>query len=374
MSIIQPKSAQELADALGSAAANGQSIRLGGAFTKDCMGGPLAEAGVTISTAALTRVLEYEPNDLTVSVEAGMLFADLNRLLHPHRQMVPLDPPWGSSSTVGGVVAANLSGPRRRLYGTARDMVIGMKFATLEGKLVQSGGMVVKNVAGLDMAKLMIGSFGTLAAVVSVNFRLNVLPAAARTFVLRFPDIRSAIARRNSILGSVLQPAAIDLLNPPVASLFGEQGFVLLVRAGGEEALLARYAQELPDAESLDGEVETALWERVQEFVPGFLHANPRGVVLRLSRAINAISDVAGSTGVPVLARAGAGVCYACFDHYEQAQASGWRGLIEYGPPELKSKMTLWPAPGTDFPVMEQIKRMFDPNHLLNRGRLHGRI
>ena len=92
--------------------------------------------------------------------------------------MVPLDPPFAEAATVGGVVAANSSGPRRRLYGTARDLVIGMQFATLEGKLVQSGGMVVKNVAGLDMAKLMIGSFGTLAAIAVVNFKLLPMPEA----------------------------------------------------------------------------------------------------------------------------------------------------------------------------------------------------
>ena len=102
--------------------------------------------------------------------------------------MVPLDPPFADQATVGGVVAANSSGPRRRLYGTARDMVIGMRFATLEGKLVQSGGMVVKNVAGLDMAKLMIGSFGTLAAIAVVNFKLVPMPEAERSFLL--PSIR----------------------------------------------------------------------------------------------------------------------------------------------------------------------------------------
>ena len=87
------------------------------------------------------------------------------------------------AATVGGMVAANISGARRRLYGTARDLVIGMKFATLDGKLVQSGGMVVKNVAGLDMGKLMIGSFGTLAAIASVNFKLQPRPAVARTIL-----------------------------------------------------------------------------------------------------------------------------------------------------------------------------------------------
>src|SRR5437764_13312898 len=97
--------------------------------------------------------------------------------------MSTLDPPCGAEASVGGILAANSSGPRRRLYGTARDLVIGMQFATLEGKLVQSGGMVVKNVAGLDMAKLMIGSFGTLAAIAVANFKLLPMPEAESTFL-----------------------------------------------------------------------------------------------------------------------------------------------------------------------------------------------
>ena len=103
--------------------------------------------------------------------------------------MIPLDPPFAQDATVGGVLAANQSGPRRRGYGTARDMVIGMTFATLEGKLIQTGGMVVKNVAGLDMAKMMIGSFGTLAAIATVNFRVH--PDASRHPHLR-PEIDQA--------------------------------------------------------------------------------------------------------------------------------------------------------------------------------------
>ena len=105
-------------------------------------------------------------------MEAGLPFAELNAQLAKNGQTIPLDGPWSETATVGGMVAANISGARRRRYGAARDLVIGMTFATLEGKLVETGGMVVKNVAGLDMGKLMIGSFGTLAAIVSVNFRV----------------------------------------------------------------------------------------------------------------------------------------------------------------------------------------------------------
>ena len=113
---------------------------------------------------------------------------------------------------MGGIVAANTSGPRRRLYGSARDMVIGMTFATLEGKLIRTGGMVVKNVAGLDMGKLMIGSFGTLAAIATLNFRLHPKPAGTRTFVQNFEQSPEVIAARDEVLKSRLQPAAIDIV------------------------------------------------------------------------------------------------------------------------------------------------------------------
>ena len=196
--MIEAGSPEELADALAAAQRNRQTIHLCGNSTKDRMGGPIHEADVTISTARLNRVLLYEPRDLTISVEAGITYRELSRVLAEHQQMVPLDPPFSQNATIGGIVAVNASGPRRRLYGTARDMVIGMTFATLDGKLIQSGGMVVKNVAGLDMGKLMIGSFGTLAAVAVLNFRLHPIPAVTRTFVREFVRATEAIAAREA--------------------------------------------------------------------------------------------------------------------------------------------------------------------------------
>lgn len=103
---------------------------------------------VSISTRGLRSVLRYEPRDLTISVEAGLPYAKFRALLAKNRQRVPLDPPFSERATVGGVIAANHSGPQRRRYGSTRDLVIGASFVTLDGKLVQSGGMVVKNVAG----------------------------------------------------------------------------------------------------------------------------------------------------------------------------------------------------------------------------------
>src|SRR3954470_8591867 len=188
MSALKPKSPEELAETLRSSAQALKTINIFGRNSKRLMAGPILPAEVTVSSTALSKVLLYERDDLTISVEAGMQFSALQNFLRRERQMIALDPPFSEDATVGGVVASNVSGPMRRSYGTARDMVIGMKFATLEGKLIQTGGMVVKNVAGLDMGKMMIGSFGTLAAIASVNFRVHASPEATQTFLYASSD------------------------------------------------------------------------------------------------------------------------------------------------------------------------------------------
>jgi glycolate oxidase FAD binding subunit len=338
--MLQPENPEQLAEVLRESASVHHTIRLGGNFSKDCLGGSPMPADVTVSTSRMNRLLQYDPRDLTISVEAGMPFAELVRTLAEHHQMLPLDPPWLNESTVGGVLATNLSGPRRRLYGTARDMVIGMTFATLEGKLINSGGMVVKNVAGLDMAKLMIGSFGTLAAIATVNFKVFPKPVAERTFAMEFVSAAEAFAVRDRILASVLQPAAVDVVNWP-------RGFRLLIRAGGNEAVLDRYARELPGA---NVEEESA-WDAICEFPRRFLIANTGARVVTMTMPLSKMREVADTLAVPFIARAGSGVIYA---HYTKDA------------PETPL--------ASDSATMTKVKEMFDPERLLNRGRLHGRI
>src|SRR5258708_1280310 len=259
-----PGTPEELAAQLAEANSSAQSVTLGGNFTKSGMGGPTVVSDVTISTAKLNRVLEYEPRDLTISVEAGITYRELSRVLAEHRQMVPLDPHFSDAATAGGILAANVSGPRRRLYGTARDMVIGMTFATLEGKLVRTGGMVAKNVAGLDMGKLMIGSFGTLAAIATVNFRVHPMPPVTRTFILEFKNNAGVMAARDAVLKSQLQPSSIDILK-------SEGRYQLLIQAGGSEAVLDRYSRELTGAQILEADAERNLSHDICELTPRFL-------------------------------------------------------------------------------------------------------
>lgn len=381
MELVKPQTELELAGVLREAAGAGSTIHLGGQFSKTRLGGPVAAAAVTVSTAALNRVLKFEPRDLTISVEAGVRFTELRALLAGHQVELPLDPPFASGSTVGGVVAANLSGPRRRLYGTARDMVIGMKFATLDGKLAQSGGMVVKNVAGLDMAKLMIGSFGTLAAIAVVNFKLAPSQPCSATFVLQFATLADAIAERDRILLSPLQPVALDLVNESAARRLGFEGSLLLLRAEGCRAVMTRYRAELPGATVLKADAGAALWHKVEEFVPGILYESADATVVRVSTTIPKLGEVLASLSVPALARAASGIVYACFASPSDAAAwldataaRGWKAVVEATSVQAKTSLTLWPTPGNDFDLMRGVKNLFDPGNLLNPGRLYGRL
>jgi glycolate oxidase FAD binding subunit len=372
---LAPTCAKDLAEALHHAAQAGQAIALGGAWSKNRMAGPLAEAPVTLSTRALNRVLLYEPKDLTISVEAGLPYAELTALLAANRQMLPLDPPCSAQATIGGVVASNSAGPRRRLYGAARDMVIGMTYATLDGELAQSGAMVVKNVAGLDVQKTLIGSFGTLAAITSINFKLAPLPEATRTFVLSFPSPAEAAAARDSILQGVLQPAALDLLNAPAAAEAGLIGNCLILRAGGSSALLNRYSKELPQATVLSANAEAALWSKIEDFCPS--HA----CVIRVGHALSELAAVLATAPGPALSRAGNGVTYLAFDSpsaiadwLESTQSRNWARVVEWAPEPAKSGLDLWPSPDGSLSLMQMMKSLFDPNQLLNRGRLYGRL
>ncbi len=345
------------------------------------MGGPNRTSDVTISTTGLSKILKYEPTDLTLSVEAGASWAELSRTLAKHNQMIPLDPQFAGEATVGGVLATNGSGPRRRLYGTGRDLVIGMRFATLDGKEVQSGGMVVKNVAGLDMGKLMIGSFGTLAAISVVNFKLTPKPEVEKTAVLGFESLEAAIQKRDKLIRSVLQPSAVDLLNPLVSTEVGVSGFTLAVQFGGNEAVVGRYAREIGGS-LLEGERQQSFWDNVIGYSERFLKKFADGSVVRISSTLTQLPEVLAAIQearhAPAIARAATGITYVYFNRTDAAvkwlntiKPRPWRSVIEFSPDGKKEGLNLWPVPGDDFGMMKNVKRMFDPKNLLNHGRLY---
>ena len=386
MIVSEPSSTEDLAAALRDAAASSHTINVFGNNSKRLMAGPILPSDLSISTAALNKVLDYERNDLTVSVGAGLPFAELQDLLRRNGQMVALDPPFAQAATVGGVLTTNSNGPMRRGYGTARDLVIGMTFATLDGKLIKTGGMVVKNVAGLDMGKLLIGSFGTLAVITSVNFRVHSLPEATETYVFYAPKLEEILGKRKEILRSPLRPMAVDVLSESAAAGVEAGGWLLAVRAGGTRAVLNRYARELRQAAVLKGLEEAAFWRQISEFTPDFLHRNPSGVVLRIGTSLEDIGLLLQMLSDPCIARGASGITYVYFNSWQAtapvwnaAKERNWSAVVEFAPDEIRSAHELWLPPrslpeANSFTMMERVKQMFDPEKLLNRSRLYGRI
>ena len=386
---LAPSTIEELGEALARCGDEQASIETGGAFSKRSFGGPIPSTRYCLQTSRLNRLLAYEPADLTVSVEAGMRYADLSRTLAENNQFLPLDPPFADDATVGGILAANSSGSRRRRFGTARDMAIGMRFATLDGKLVSSGGMVVKNVTGLDMTKLMIGSYGTLAVIASANFKVFPVPESSASFVFRSASSDSLLEVRKQILSGVLQPVAIDCLDAVAAQAVGLFGSpALVVEAMGSPSVTRRFrgafdALAVSHGVEVDGAPE-GLWERVRECGPNWLSTHPNGALVRCSTIqtrLGELLDLAARTGCAAALRAGNATGLLLVPDEDTAERgiaelrkAGIHAALEAGPDSLKHNIQQWNATGNELQLMQRIKADFDPLLLLNQSRLYGVI
>lgn len=386
---LAPSTIEEVREILASCGDEQASIETRGSFSKQSFGGPIPRTSYCLQTSRLNRLLAYEPADLTVSVEAGMRYADLSRTLAENNQFLPLDPPYAEDATVGGILAANSSGSRRRRFGTARDMTIGMRFATLDGKLVSSGGMVVKNVTGLDMAKLMIGSFGTLSVIASANFKVFPIPESSASFVFSSASTESLLNVRKEILGGLLQPIAIDWLDAIAAQSVGlGNSPALLVEAMGSPAVTRRFSSAFDALAASHGvEVDGApegLWDRVRECGPNWLASHPNGALLRCSTVQTRLAellDVAAQASCAAALRAGNATGLLLAPDGDTARRAmtelrnaGFRATLEAGSDSLKQDIQQWDAAGNELALMQRIKADFDPLLLLNRSRLYGVI
>jgi glycolate oxidase FAD binding subunit len=220
---------------------------------------------VVLSTSGLGQILEHEAGDLTCTVEAGIRLSTLNEALAPHGQMLALDPP--GDPTIGACLAANLSGPRRHRYGTMRDLVIGATVVLGDGTVASSGGKVVKNVAGYDLAKLFCGSEGRLGLIARVSLRLHPVPEAT-TSVTAPPDAEAAYAA----IRSTLVPSAVDIHWPSrLALLFEGSKRAVAAQVRAAEKMLDGQQSSDGDEDWLDGANRQLAARGRLSFAPGAL-------------------------------------------------------------------------------------------------------
>ncbi|MDP8977935.1 MAG: FAD-binding oxidoreductase, partial [Actinomycetota bacterium] len=232
----RPADLADARDLMLDSGRDGAALLLRGAGTKLDWGAPPERTDLVVDTTGLSALVAHNAEDSTAVVQAGMPLATLQEHLADSDQWLAIDPPeTEAGATVGGVVAANSSGPRRLRYGAIRDLVIGVTIVLPDGSVARAGGHVIKNVAGYDLMRLVTGSLGTLALVAEIVVRLHPLPGPARTVVMP-AEAADATAVTLELLAAPVEPAALDWSDAGTGRTLGEQRPALWVRLQGDEA------------------------------------------------------------------------------------------------------------------------------------------
>ncbi len=400
--VVFPESEYEVAQILTMASAEGWQCVPSGKGTWLRSGQPPESVDVVISTTRLDRVLAYEPDDLFITAEAGIGLDLLSRRALDGRQWLPLDPPGAMRGSLGGTVSTGSAGPLQAGFGTPRDHVLGATLVTGDGRLLRLGGKVVKNVAGFDLLKLALGSWGTLGVITSVTTRLHPVPDLDRTLLFQSADVLSAARLARAIAGSPVSLSAVEVLAP------GD-------REGGDRStvpLVAVRVMESPDAvEVVDGLVceraDVAPIKRLEGQDSHSIFENVRAMedgaelVLRLSLLPSRLCDLAEMAvelgdiadpdvgwGARMAAHAQTGVLRVMIARVHRREgwlenavaalaslrlsleSEGGSMVISQGPLEVVQSMGAWGEAGSATGLMRDLQREFDPASILTPGRL----
>ncbi len=418
---VTPADAAAVAATLATAAAEGWGVVPRGAGTQDAWGGcATGRPLLVLDTSRLRGVVAHTPGDLTARVLPGTTLAELNAYLRPHGQRLPLDPPHAALATIGGVVAGDAWGPGRAQYGAARDVVLGLAVVDGRGNPFRTGGHVVKNVSGLDVGKLLIGSFGTLGVLCEVTLKLRPLSAAAATWAVSFgpthgsthgstlappPGTARAPAQAAGVLA---EPAAWEAavavadgpFQPVGVALVAESGAAtLVVRLEGGRAEVADQRTGLQArlgalGRTLDPEAAARAWAGAREpagdAAAGLLLRCevPEGRLPELAREV--VGGVAGGPAPTRLtAWCGLGTLWCAWAGdavpgpwalgavrgvRAAAERLGGRAVVAACPPAVHDQAEVFGDPGPLLPAFRAIKARFDPERVLAPGRFVGAL
>jgi glycolate oxidase FAD binding subunit len=387
--VVEPGSVEETSELMKLASREGLVVSPRGGGTKMHLGDPPASLDLIVSTARMNEVIEHVPGDQVVRVQAGLRLRDLQEQLSGSDQMLAIDPP-GMAGTVGGLVAANASGPRRYRYGTIRDLIIGVTVVLYDGTVAKAGSKVVKNVAGYDLSKLFTGSLGTLGIIATANFRLHPIPEASRTVAVEVESPERAAGAAQAVMRSQVEPTAVELH-------YGEDARLLTVLL---ESIPAGVEEKVETASFLldpFGEVRALSDEETDHLGPLTPPAaSDDGAVIKIAAPPADLADVLGSVlgaaerrGLAhprITGYAASGVTLVGFSGEEDAGAHfveelreiwvrrGGSVTLQKAPPALKSRVGTWDNGGDYLGLIRRVKEKFDPRGGMNPGRFVGGI
>lgn len=413
--VVFPESITELQAALRTASAAGLALIPAGCGAHLGLGMPPEHLDCVISTERLRRVVDHATADMTVTVEAGVTLADLASSLGTAGQWLPVDPPVPSRTTIGGMVAANLSGPLRQSQGAIRDLVLGLRFVRADGTLITSGGRVVKNVAGYDLHRTFVGSLGTLGVIAEATFKVRPRPEVVEAILVACPSLEAASALVTAVRSTPLEPLWGAMASPeilpasalPSAATAGET-VIVGIGIGGVARSVALHRERIgsladtcagPDRRTVcaetgsqqDGNADpygalrdftaTTTAEVVCTAVllpvdlPSYLHAVSRESEARSIRVRFVAEPAVARVHMAFFASArGNGtpeeITALILRLREIAARGGGHLTVRRAPGEAKRRAGVWGDLGPGAFLMARLKRAFDPDDRLASGRL----
>jgi glycolate oxidase FAD binding subunit len=389
--LLTPTDEEAIAAAIRRAAAAQEPLAVVGNGTKSAMLRPVQGAR-SLSTRNLTGITVYSPKELIISARAGTLLSEIEAAIAKQGQHIIAEPPDpGGPQTIGGVVATNLSGPRRVAWGAMRDHVLGVRAVTGHGELIHSGGRVLKNVTGLDLCKLLTGSHGTLAVITEVTLKVLPAPEGVGTLVLPGLDAAEGVAALSAALGSPYSvsaaawlPADAAARNPLLATFHSP---VALVRIEDFVASVAYRTQKLHDdlggrGEILDDAASRSVWRTIRDREPLIVATDEAvwRVSVRPSAGAHVLRSVANACGARGYLDWGGGLVWLAGAATSSAHAAvqsaaldaGGSWMLVQGPETLRVAVDVIPPEAEPLArVTRRVKAAFDPHGVLNPGRLY---
>ena len=344
----------ELRERILAAAASGTALRLRGAGTKDFYGEQLE--GEVLELSGYQGIVHYEPSELVLTAHCGTPLSQVEAALASQGQFLAFEPPrFGADPTLGGTIAAGLSGPARTYLGAARDFVLGAHLLNAQGETLRFGGEVMKNVAGFDVARLLCGSLGILGIITQVSLKVLPLPRSVATLRLEWP-VAEALRQFNRLAGEPL----------PLSGAAWHEGAAWLRLAGAAPAVEAACARI--GGERVDEPLARAFWSSLRDLTLPFFAQEP---LWRVSVASTAPElALAG----PVLIDWGGALRWyaglpAGADVRAQAGAAGGTAALFRGSAPADTPR-FHPLPGANLALHRRLKVRFDPQGIFNRNRL----
>ena len=423
--VVTPSTEEELCDIVASANDDGLGIIPWGGGTRAALGNTPERPCLILDMTTLNRVVSHNYADLTASFQAGASIGFVSEVLAQQGQFLPIDPPIPGRATIGGTLAAAVSGPLKWHFGHPRDTVIGMKVVQPDGAITKSGGQVVKNVSGYDMSRLHIGGIGSLGIILEASFKLTPIPMYEKTLIASFDSVDEVVDASMRVFNSYVMPLAMIAFDPRVASRTGLDESVarhhLAVRLGGRPRTLARQVDEISamfGAAGASSQRESegsspSVWRPLSDFgwspeAAPILNIRITALPSRICDILKMVSQLRDSGLEPAaLAEPGFGMVEASWFgpaddsshsrilHRHSRESGnphtgtmtdiivrlrkyvsqlGGTAIVQRCPPDVKARIDIWGEDHPGIDVMRRMKRLYDPNGIMNPGRFVGRI